>query len=43
MKASPLASLLAEKAGATTNRMGCIEVEPDCSLPGHPRSLWSAT
>jgi len=36
MKASPLASLLAEKAGATTNRMGCIEVEPDCSLPGHP-------
>jgi NADH:ubiquinone reductase (H+-translocating) len=34
--ASPLAKLLAEKSGAATDRAGRIEVNPDCSLPGHP-------
>jgi NADH dehydrogenase len=34
--ASPLARLLAEKTGASADRAGRIEVEPDCSLPGHP-------
>jgi NADH dehydrogenase len=34
--ASPLAKLLAEKAGVETDRAGRIPVEPDCSLPGHP-------
>ncbi|MDT0164391.1 NAD(P)/FAD-dependent oxidoreductase [Actinotalea sp. AC32] len=34
--ASPLGRQLAEAAGATTDRAGRVEVEPDCSLPGHP-------
>ena len=36
VQASPLAALLAEAAGAGTDRAGRIAVEPDCSLPGHP-------
>jgi NADH dehydrogenase len=34
--ASPLANLLAGASGAGTDRAGRIEVNPDCSLPGHP-------
>ena len=34
--ASPLATLLARSSGAETDRAGRIEVNPDCTLPGHP-------
>jgi NADH dehydrogenase len=34
--ASPLAALLARSSGAGTDRAGRIEVNPDCTLPGHP-------
>jgi NADH:ubiquinone reductase (H+-translocating) len=34
--ASPLAAMLARSSGASTDRAGRIEVNPDCSLPGHP-------
>jgi NADH dehydrogenase len=34
--ASPLAKMLAEAAGAETDRAGRIAVLPDCTLPGHP-------
>jgi NADH:ubiquinone reductase (H+-translocating) len=34
--ASPLAGILARRAGAETDRAGRIAVEPDLSLPGHP-------
>ena len=34
--ASPLAGLLAEASGATSDRAGRIGVLPDCTLPGHP-------
>jgi NADH dehydrogenase len=34
--ASPLAQKLAEASGATTDRLGRVEVEEDLSLPGHP-------
>ena len=34
--ASPLASMLAAAAGAQVDRAGRVEVQPDCSLPGHP-------
>jgi NADH:quinone reductase (non-electrogenic) len=36
VKASPLAAMLAEASGASTDRAGRIEVLPDCSLPSHP-------
>jgi NADH:ubiquinone reductase (H+-translocating) len=36
VQASPLARLLAEKTGATTDRAGRLPVGPDCTLPGHP-------
>ena len=36
VQASPLGRLLAERAGATVDRAGRVEVQPDCSLPGHP-------
>ena len=36
VQASPLAGLLAEATGATTDRAGRIAVLPDLSLPGHP-------
>jgi NADH dehydrogenase len=36
VQASPLGRLLAERAGATVDRAGHVEVQPDCSLPGHP-------
>ncbi len=34
--ASPLAKLLAEKAGLEVDRAGRIPVQPDCTLAGHP-------
>jgi NADH:ubiquinone reductase (H+-translocating) len=36
VQASPLAKLLADKTGATTDPAGRIQVNPDCTLPGHP-------
>ncbi len=36
VRASPLAGRLAEASGAACDEAGRIEVEPDCSLPGHP-------
>ena len=34
--ASPLGKMLAEKAGAKTDRMGRVIVNPDLTVPGHP-------
>ncbi len=34
--ASPLAKMLADASGASTDRAGRVEVNPDCTLPGHP-------
>jgi NADH dehydrogenase len=36
VQASPLGHLLAEAAGAETDRSGRVAVLPDCTLPGHP-------
>ncbi|HUI48626.1 MAG TPA: NAD(P)/FAD-dependent oxidoreductase [Acidimicrobiia bacterium] len=36
VQGSPLGRLLADRAGATVDRTGRVEVQPDCSLPGHP-------
>ncbi len=36
VRASPLALVLQKGAGASLDRAGRLEVEPDCSLPGHP-------
>ena len=36
VQASPLGRLLADRAGAAVDRSGRVEVQPDCSLPGHP-------
>jgi NADH:ubiquinone reductase (H+-translocating) len=36
VQASRLGRLLADRAGATVDRAGRVEVQPDCSLPGHP-------
>ena len=36
VQASPLGPMLAERAGATVDRAGRVQVAPDCSLPGHP-------
>jgi NADH:ubiquinone reductase (H+-translocating) len=36
VQASPLAGMLADKTGAETDRAGRVEVQPDCTLPGHP-------
>jgi NADH dehydrogenase len=36
VEASPLGRLLADRAGAGVDPSGRVEVEPDCSLPGHP-------
>ncbi len=36
IEASPLGKILAEKAGATLDRVGRVVVEPDLSVPGHP-------
>jgi NADH dehydrogenase len=37
--ASPLAGLLAERAGVDVDRAGRIVVDPDLSVPGHPEVL----
>jgi NADH dehydrogenase len=34
--APPLAKKLADAAGVGTDRAGRVQVNPDCSLPGHP-------
>src|SRR4051794_12572864 len=34
--ASPLAKMLADKAGVEADRAGRIPVQPDCTVPGHP-------
>ncbi|MBC7375467.1 MAG: FAD-dependent oxidoreductase, partial [Frankiales bacterium] len=34
--ASPLGAQLAEQSGATTDRIGRVQVERDLTLPGHP-------
>jgi NADH dehydrogenase len=36
VQASPLAKALADGSGAELDRQGRIQVEPDCTLPGHP-------
>jgi NADH:ubiquinone reductase (H+-translocating) len=36
VQASPLARVLADKAGVETDRAGRIPVGPDCTVPGHP-------
>jgi NADH dehydrogenase len=36
VQASPLGRLLADRAGAAVDRAGRVQVQPDCSLPGHP-------
>jgi NADH dehydrogenase len=36
VQASPLGELLAERAGASLDRAGRVEVQPDLTLPGHP-------
>jgi NADH dehydrogenase len=36
VQASPLARLLASRAGLETDRAGRIPVQPDCTLAGHP-------
>jgi NADH dehydrogenase len=36
VQASPLARMLAEKAGVETDRPGRVPVNPDCTLAGHP-------
>lgn len=36
MSASPLGRILADQSGTTVDRMGRVEVLPDCTLPGHP-------
>jgi NADH dehydrogenase len=39
VRASPLAALLAEAAGAEPDHSGRLLVEPDLTLPGHPEVL----
>jgi NADH dehydrogenase len=36
VQASPLARMLAEKAGIEVDRAGRIPVQPDCTVPGYP-------
>jgi NADH dehydrogenase len=36
VEASPLGRMVADAAGASTDRAGRVEVLPDCTLPGHP-------
>jgi NADH dehydrogenase len=36
VRAAPLAEVVAGATGASADRGGRIEVNPDCSLPGHP-------
>src|SRR6187200_1636855 len=36
VEASPLGRMLADRNGSAVDRAGRVEVQPDCSLPGHP-------
>jgi NADH:ubiquinone reductase (H+-translocating) len=36
VQGSPLGRLLADRTGATVDHAGRVQVQPDCSLPGHP-------
>ena len=36
VEASPLGRMVADAAGAGVDRAGRVQVEPDCTLPGHP-------
>jgi NADH dehydrogenase len=36
VQASSLGRLLAEQVGAAVDRSGRVQVQPDCSVPGHP-------
>jgi NADH dehydrogenase len=36
VQASPLSHILAKQSGASLDRAGRVEVEPDLTLPGHP-------
>jgi NADH:ubiquinone reductase (H+-translocating) len=36
VQGSPLGRLLADRTGASVDRSGRVEVQPDCSLTGHP-------
>ncbi len=36
VQASPIGRMLADRAGTAVDRSGRVEVQPDCSLPGHP-------
>ncbi|MFC5381323.1 NAD(P)/FAD-dependent oxidoreductase [Aquipuribacter nitratireducens] len=36
VEANPLGRMIAERAGADTDRAGRVRVEPDTSVPGHP-------
>jgi NADH dehydrogenase len=36
VQASPLGRLLAERSGAELTAHGQVQVQPDCTLPGHP-------
>jgi len=36
-RGAPLGATLATATGATLDRSGRIEVEPDCTIPGHPQ------
>jgi NADH:ubiquinone reductase (H+-translocating) len=36
VQSSPLAGVLAKKSGATIDRAGRIQINPDCTLPGRP-------
>lgn len=36
VRASPIGELLARRAGASLDRSGRVEVQPDCTIAGHP-------
>ena len=36
VQASPLAAALAKKSGASVDRAGRVQINPDCTLPGRP-------
>jgi NADH:ubiquinone reductase (H+-translocating) len=36
VQASPLGRTVARQAGVETDRAGCVKVDPDLTLPGHP-------
>lgn len=36
VRASPFGEILAKRAGAILDRSGHVNVDPDCSVPGHP-------